>query len=191
MDRNKKIEMLIKEVEEKMGKKLVSPNDFKELIDCIYNQKTHPNDMLSTSTIKRLWGYVDNNHAYRFYTMSVLARFVGYKDWADFCDKLEQRGETDSDFITAQQIKVEDLSEGDIIEIGWMPNRRCVLCYLGDDTFRVESVENSKLATGDTFKAVLFCLGTPLYVSSLCCQAGEGLSYVAGEKHGLTLLRLL
>ncbi|MDO4159332.1 MAG: hypothetical protein Q4D41_02630 [Prevotellaceae bacterium] len=190
MNKNKEIECLIKDVERKMGKKLVSPNDFKELIDCI-SKKSSQNETLGITTIKRLWGYVENEHKYRFYTVSVLARFIGYKDWADYCENLRMQGNTDSDFLTDRQIKSEDLHEGDLIEIGWIPDRRCVLCYLGNDTFRVESEENSKLSAGDTFKAVLFCLDSPLYVSSLNCSRGNGLSYVAGKNHGLTLLERL
>ena len=62
--------------------------------------------------------------------------------------------------------------------------------HMGDNRFVVEKAINGKLHAGDEFSASLFCLGEPLYITGLTRQGGRPTSYVAGIKHGLTLIRI-
>ena len=47
-------------------------------------------ETVSTSTLKRIWGYVDGYASIRTVTLDVLARFVGFPDWetfvTDYCE---------------------------------------------------------------------------------------------------------
>ena len=44
-------------------------------------------ERLSPTTLKRLWGYLKNENVNtRPHTLNVLARFVGYKSFDDFCE---------------------------------------------------------------------------------------------------------
>ena len=73
---------LIKEVESAVGHKVSTPTDFNHLSDCIF-EKTK--ETLSPTTLKRIWGYIDGYESVRYNTLSVLARYIDYKDWDDFC----------------------------------------------------------------------------------------------------------
>ena len=50
--------------------------------------------------------------------------------------------------------------------------------------------ERTKLNVGDTFSASLFALHQPCYVTALTQADGTEKNYVAGERNGLTSLKL-
>lgn len=184
MNETSDINYLREAVEKKIQKKLLTPSDF-DLLAASIAKESH--DRISLSTLKRVWGYVNNKHRLRNETLSILARFVGYNDWTDFCKA--HSGFVDSDILIDGKIATSDLCIGDRIEIGWNPNRTCQVEYTGNDCFIVRKAENSKLSVGDTFKAMVFCIGQPLIVSSL----RHGLDdreyfYIAGRQNGLTKL---
>ena len=54
-----------------------------------------------------------------------------------------------SSFFDAQQLVSSDLQPGDVIEIGWAPNRLLRLRFLGDSTYNVLESQNSKILSGD------------------------------------------
>lgn len=184
---NNDIEALKKEVEQRSGRKLSTPTDFNHLLICIEREI---GESLSLATIKRVWHYVTSHHVPSTHTLSVLSRFAGYQDWESFC--LYQRGkqETESSFLGGVQIKAETLSTGDEVELRWMPNRYCRLCYEGKGIFRVLESRNGKLNVGDTFHAQLLRQGSPLYVTDLKQGADKAKTYVAGQEHGITELKL-
>ena len=179
------IEALKRAIEQRVGKTLSSPGDFDDLLLMIESRHIGKS---SRSSVKRLWGYVQNEHEFRDDTLSVFARFVGYRDWKDFCATRDEREGVESGFLTTRRINVQELECGERIEIGWMPDRRCVVEYLGDETFRVIEAENAKLTIGSTFRTDIFGIGMPMYAT--CVDIGDGRlnTYVAGREHGLTLL---
>lgn len=87
-------------------------------------------------------------------------------------------------------IAATSLAVGELVEIGWPPDRYCLVRHTGGGRFVVEEASNCKLHAGDTFSASLFCTGQPLYVTGLSQGGGRPASYVAGMKHGLTLARI-
>ena len=103
-----------------------------------------------------------------------------------------QQGCPESGFVTSQSITTAELSLGDQIHFEWSPDRKCTVQYLGDNRFKVISVENAKLQLGDSFSVMAFALGQPLYVSKLQRANKEGILqiYVAGYKTGLTKIYL-
>ena len=76
------IDKLKEAVAETFGRTLDSPNDFDLLSIQIRNKTT---DIISPSTLKRLFGYIQPSTIPRTSTLSSLARYVGYKGWSDFC----------------------------------------------------------------------------------------------------------
>ena len=72
--------LLKKEVENKMGFSLKAPTNFDALISRVLKET---GETLSISTIKRLWGYVSQSSTPRLSTLSILSRFVGYRDFDD------------------------------------------------------------------------------------------------------------
>lgn len=182
------IVQLRSDIEKHIGQALLSPSDFQRLIQQIWNQQ---HAILSLSTIKRLWGYVDGNGLPRLSTLNTLSQFVGYADWNEYLVALEQRGGNESAIFQGEGISTAMLQTNDKIEVCWQPNRRCIFRYLGDNQFIVEESINAKLHRGDLFNAATFIVGHPMYLDNLLCSDGSRSSYVAGKRHGLTSVNLI
>lgn len=148
-------------------------------------------ERISASTLKRIWGYVTNNHTPRRYTLDTLAKFIGYHDYDAFCKSEISEKVSDSDFFTSFKILSADLSIGDKLEIGWSPNRYLIIDYLGDNRYKVTQRDNSKLEIGDEFITSAFMLKFPLYLANV--YRGENIlpTFVGGKIGGLTILSLI
>ena len=85
-------------------------------------KKKH-NATVSTSTLKRLYNYVGDEHTPRVVTLNVLARYIGHADYTKFVAWLKASPCYDSSFFNAHQLMSSDLNRGDEVEIGWSPNR--------------------------------------------------------------------
>ncbi len=179
------ISELKQKIEESVGRKMKTSNDFTFLSGAIW-ERTHEN--LSTSTLKRLWGYVDGPDTARNSTLEILSKFLGFKDWDGFLEHISQ--DNGSDRVTKQHIKTDDLKVGDHVNVSWKPNRRCTFRYLGDYRFVVEQAENSKLKVGNTFRCALFILGEPLYLNDLVQGDNPPVAFVVGNKDGLCELEI-
>lgn len=182
------IECLKNDVEKKVGRSIKSPVDFDYLSRYIQSEI---NETLSTSTLQRLWNYVATSSLPRLSTLSLLSRFLGYSCWDSYVADLMRNNATESDYITTKLIRTNDLCQGDVLRIGWNPNRECKIRYLGDFRFSVISSVNSKLQEGDSFIAMSFSIGNPLQLTNLVQGESEPCAYIAGKKTGLTILEIL
>jgi hypothetical protein len=176
---------LRKQVEICLNRKIKTPKDFDFLRTAIW-EKNH--EVISTTTLKRLWGYVSGADKARLSTLDILSRLLGHKDWDDFLRHIDCCG---SDPLLSFHISTDSLHIGDRIKVSWMPDRHCVFRYLGNAMFIVEKAENSKLKVGDTFCASLFILGEPLYLSNLVQDGKAPVPFVVGSRGGLCELELL
>ena len=202
-------------VEEIYGIRPATHSDFLDMVAAIENALR---EHVSESTLERLWGYSTRENkegTVSLRTLNVLARFCGYSGWEDFCQWLKKDQRKESELFEGQAVKSVSLEIGARLRIGWQPDRICLLQYLGNYVFEVESVENTSLEKGDRFKVVQFQKGRPLYLeefipasssqngcepagpsqkcSILGSEAGSssGKSYAIGQEHGLTTLQLL
>lgn len=80
------IELLRRAVERALGRRMQTNKDFDSLADCIY-EKTHVK--ISTTTLKRIWGYLSEGVTPRRYTLDQLAHFIDYADFDAFSASLE------------------------------------------------------------------------------------------------------
>lgn len=174
------IKELRNQVEETLGRKLKTPKDFSFLSSSIWIVN---HEMISPTTLKRLWGYIDGAEQTRGSTLDILSRFIGYRDWDDFLGHVDRSG--DSDPILSFHIGIEELVPGDRVYVSWKPDRRCTFRYLGNATFIVEESKNSKLQKGDTFSTTLFILNEPLYLSNLVQGDNPPVPFVIGNRDGL------
>ena len=179
---------LRKDIEQHLGRSLQTPSDFEYLIDRIWEEQ---HQVFSLSTIKRLWGYVSSSGQPRLSTLNTLSHFLGYADWNAYLTALEQRTENESDIFKGEGICTADLSINDLIQVSWLPNRQCTFRYLGNNRFEVTESIHAKLQVGDTFEAIAFIIGKPMYLSNLKRQDGTTTSYVAGKQNGITSVRKL
>lgn len=175
-------------VEKRFGHRLCTTNDFESLSALLLTEIKTP---VSTSTLKRIWQYVNDEHAPRMSTLDILARYVGHADFVAFCRWRKEGAGQSSAFFSAERIVASDLSVGDEVEIGWAPNRLVRLCHKGEGIFEVVSVHESKLMVGDLLPVVSFILGEPLSVPYIIRNGENTLPFVAGKNGGLTILSLV
>ena len=76
------LQKLREETERMVGRQIRTPKDFDFLSEQIFEQL---HQHISTSTLKRLWGYLPSNENPRTSTLDLLSQFVGCSDWEDFC----------------------------------------------------------------------------------------------------------
>ena len=181
------------DIEHEVKRKIRTPYDFEFLAGAIW-ERLHEN--ISPTTLKRLWGYIDGADTTRRTTLCLLSHFLGFADWEAYLASLATRTDIESAAFEGEGIHIDDLQPGDRVEVTWLPNRRCVFRYEGDAHFTVEEAENAKLHVGDTFDTAAFLIGQPMYLDNLChadrSPTANGMSYVAGSKHGLhTVVRLI
>ncbi len=176
-------------IETSIKRKIQTPADFDFLRGIIW-ERTH--EQISTSTLKRLWGYVDGIDNARNSTLNVLSKALGYESWDAFILKLKSENMDNSDLVMSESVSSGDLMVGDMLLIAWQPNRVCRLKYLGEDKFEVVEAQNSKLKVGDTFRCGLFILGEPVYINDLRQNNGTGEPklFVVGNRSGLTKLKI-
>lgn len=171
-------------VEKTIGLPLRTPGDFEMLIGEIQRRT---GSLLSLSTVKRFWGYVDKEregyHA-RQTTLDILSQFVGYDGWIAFCQASEDCAD-DSGPMVNRHLFVKELPQGSHIVLRWQPDRRVTVRYEGDDLFTVVEAVNSKLRPGDTFHCVHIVESMPLTVFGVVRQGVNMGNYVCGRHHGV------
>ena len=178
------ISELKQQIEESVGRKMKTSSDFIFLSGIIW-ERIHEN--LSSSTLKRLWGYVDGPDKTRNSTLDILSRFLGFKDWDGFADHISQN--SSSGQVQTEHIKTDELSVGDLVSISWKTNRLGVFRKHGDYRKSVEQSENAKMKVSNTFRCGLFILGEPLYLNDLVQGHNPPVAFVVGNKAGLCALK--
>lgn len=182
------LQYLLELVEKQYGRKLSTTTDFESLSVII--EKT-TGELLSSSTLKRLYGYVSLNTVPRKTTLDILSRFIGNRDYETFRISLSNDPQFSSRFFSAKTVTTSELKAGDRLRIGWPTNRIVTLNYLGDDLFEVETSVNASLVKGDRFRQVSFMKGYPLYLSRILRDGDYTPAYVAGMNSGLNLIEIV
>ena len=149
---------LLTQVEKRYGRRIATSTDFEALSVFIEHET---GELLSASTLKRLWGYVTSRPTPRKDTLDILCRFIGYRDFRVFCDSLKTTEAFASNFLTEGAVYSSELETGAVVTIGWNPNRLVRLSHLGGGSFAVISSENSKLRPGDRFEVSHLMKGYP------------------------------
>lgn len=180
------IATLRQEIELSVKREMKSPADFDFLSDAIW-ERIHEN--ISPTTLKRVWGYIGGSDSMRHSTISVLARFAGYTSWEDYMMSLAKRSDIESGVVFGDAVDARKLGANACIEVAWHPNRRCLFRHLSACRFEVVEAENSKLRVGDTFECIFFVKGEPLYLDNLIQEDRVPVSYVCGNKQGLSFVK--
>lgn len=176
-------DLLIQRLEEMTGSKIKTPKDFNRMSTIVFNRT---GEMISPTTLKRIWGYIDEPLNTRLSTLSILARSLGYPDFEAFCRSCENSGEVDpSSPVLGRRLNVlSQLEAGDTVKLSWNPERKCIISYLGEGRFEVVESEKTRLKPGDTFYCYLIIAGFPLYLSELRQEDREPSGYVCGRGEG-------
>lgn len=176
-----KLELLRHRVEETFGRSVTTSRNFDLLRESIY---ARTGVLLSATTLKRLWGYLDEDVTPRLHTLDTLSRYAGWKDWESFLSSVNagiQSGPVGSSCIDV----IADLQPGDTLMLTWLPDRECIMRHKGDGWFEIVSSLNTRLQAGDTFQCLHVIDSEPLYLDHLT-RGGVGLGvYVCGRKTGV------
>ena len=174
-------------IEKQVGRTMRTPRDFDYLATCIYNLTKN---QISPTTLKRFWGYLKEGEKQtpRIYTLDILSRMAGYKDWKAFMNATSEQQE--SGFMNNESLSADSLFRGDRLRLLWSPDRDVTIQYEGLDMFTVIKSVNSKLSQGDTFHCNHFISGEPLHLHCLVHEGGSPTNYVCGRINGITFIKL-
>lgn len=180
-------ELLIKrictEIEEALHRSMRSRGDFEYLRERIY-ARTH--QLVSSTTLMRLWGYLEEGVTPRESTLSIMSQFIGYRDWQEFKrNAMLPKGLESSPVLSRRLSTANELTAGDRLRLTWQPDRVCDVEYLGDLSFKVTASENTRLREGDTFQCGLIIEGEPLFLDNLRQNGAPPIAYVCGKKTGV------
>ena len=185
METAKTIENLRNEIEVAIHRRLATPKDFEALREMIFSRL---HILVSATTLKRIWGYIDDSVSTRRSTLGILARYIGYADFDAYENgTVGDIAESPSSPIMARRIDVdEQLQPGDMIRLTWQPGRVCDVEYRGDRVFCVVASQCTRLKAGDTFKCSLMIEDEPLYIDMLVtADSVTPTAYVCGKKSGI------
>lgn len=178
-------------VELRFGKPMCVHNDFVMLVTDIENVLR---EHISESTLERVWNYsTRGNDTVSVRTLDVLAQYSQNCSWSEFCDGLKRERCIESELFNVETVLSSDLTVGDKLCIGWLPNRVCIIRYLGDNCFIAEECQNSTMQKGDTFICLQFSLGKEAILSNFkkCSSDAKGVSYGIGLNNGITTLKVI
>ena len=181
------LSFLLSEVEKKYGRRVATSTDFESLSVVI---ELETGELISSSTLKRLWGYVSLNPTPRIATLDVLARFVGNRLFKEFCEGLKDSKAFVSTVFSSRCLDIASLMPRQKVTLGWAPNRIVELNYLGDFQFEVTANENSQLLPGDRFELSKVILEYPLVISRILRGGEYTPSYIAGQQGGINLMKI-
>lgn len=168
---NDEVHKLCELIEQTVGRKMQTPKDFDFLSDTIM-ERLHMS--VSSTTLKRLWGYVRENVCTRLTTLSILSRFVGYHDWEHLRTTLfATDDEPDEQLIMTRCVCSQHLHS--------------LLRYLGEYMYEVVRSSNTILMPSDTFQCSYFFSNAPVYVYHLVHEDNVTAGYVAGRKGGVQI----
>ena len=177
------------DIEQALDKELRTPKDFEMLRERIYERLQI---LISATTLKRVWGYLDDGVQSRQGTMDILARFIGYRSYEDYeVNASTYKNEAQSSPVMSRKLNVEEeLESGDRVRITWHPDRICDVTYHGGLNFSVEDSRNTRIKEGKTFRCSLFIEGEPLYIDNLIQENRPPVAYVCGKKSGIRFERI-
>ena len=168
------ITQLKKGVESRFGHTPSTPADFGELSIAILRSTS---ERISPDTLSRIWGYKKGYSSIRMSTVRILECYA--------------KANEESEFIHKIAIHADDCQLGDHVRIAWLPNRVCVLSYLGNYRWRVAEAINSKLHEGDSLSCRTIAQGEELIVDHVETAQGSYDGFRIGSKNGLSLVELL
>lgn len=176
-------------VEKRFGHPIETRSDF-TLLAADIERTTR--DHIAENTLRRLWGRISSYDTVFTRTLDILSKYIGHEQWKSYCEYLSKEKNPESEIVVeAVSIRVEDLKPGDKIRIGWLPDRICIVQYMGGRTFKAIDAKNATIQIGDTFECSLMLKNFPLFVENLV-HGGEYCNrYTMGMINGITTLEKL
>lgn len=145
---------------------------------------------LSTTTLKRMMGFINGPAQARPSSLDILAQYLGYPNYKLLAKDIGEESEI-SEFRPVESINSADLEVGEQIQVTYHPNRLMLMSYLGDNRYIVNESRGGKLLKGDKLTIAGFYVGFELLVSDVE-RSGQHLgSFVAAKQGGLTSVEII
>lgn len=141
-------------------------------------------ELLSISTLKRIFGFATSNHLPRLSTLDILASYVGYPDYCSF-EKDADVGRASSEFTEMEIVESENLVPGAIVNLIYSPGRGLTLKHNGDGWFEVVKVSGGKLEKGDMLNIRQIARNFSLIASEVIRNGKSLGTYVAAKQGGV------
>ncbi len=136
---------IIKDIKEKSNLMFDKSADFNALTDEIGKETGRT---IGLTTIKRLFGYIDDDRKTSQYTLNTLALYLGYSDWKEY--SISKNLDSDWNFDT-DKVLIAQQTTGTKIHVKYLDRivTFVVTEYDNQKVLRVEKVENSSLKVND------------------------------------------
>lgn len=172
------LEALLRQTEIRFGRTPRSPFDFQELA---FDIQSVTGRTIGLSTLKRIWGYVNDQSGTTFTTLSLLCRYIGYNDWDAFCrSTADNHKSKESAFSSDKILNTKKLPVDTIIKIELGEAKNCVIIKSGEpDSFTVVEAENIKLIVSDRLIVDCIAIGRPFFASE-CWRDGRQMGSYTG-----------
>ena len=180
-----KLNQLRQVVEETFGRKPGSPTDFDNLS---YQILSTTGNKVGVSTLKRFWGYIKSPYNAPHTTLSILARYTGYRDWDSFCS--HYKGDEDSDFSSSRLIISSELNLRCSVYAEWEAEKWLRLIKINQpNIFEVTESKNIKLLPGDILAIDTLIIGEK-FIARDCRRNGMDLgTYIGARKTGIKAIQ--
>lgn len=176
-------ESLLLAVECSFGHKVSTTKDFTLLSSDISHRL---DKKVGVSTLKRIWGYVNEEVTPREATLDILAEYIGCRNWQNFCEIQDFSVNSDSNFVSNKALYTKDLAKGTVIRLTWSPERICVVMLRQDNTYQVLRSIKTRLVPGTTFTCQSFVAGETAILNNVCMGGiGEPCVYQIGRSNGI------
>ncbi len=179
-------EITRREIEQRFGKEIRYPTDCEALAGHI---SMETKQRVSTSTIKRILGFVKGTKEPRLYTLDVIAQYLGFRNWDSYIEKFAKI--ENSEFLNLEMVNLETLKKNCKIEFTYEPNRRVVVKYCGDYNFTVVDSENSKLLKGDKLRILNIIRKYPMIITTVERNGKNIGQFKAGKVSGITAVNII
>lgn len=173
-------------VEEKFGERILYSFQCYALQKCI---QVVTGDLLSISTLKRIFGFAASNHLPRLSTLDILASYAGYPDFRAL-EKDKNEGLASSEFVQVEAVAPENITHGSIIRLLYTPGRSLTLKYVGEGWFEVKTVSGGKLRKGDMLHIGQIVINFQLIVSEVRRDGISLGSYIAAKQGGIKSINI-
>lgn len=170
-------------IEDKFGAEIRYAKDCDVLAEIISNETKQP---ISGSTLKRFFGIIPGVNEPRLYTLDLISKYIGYKNYDDFADHIQKNQA--SKFETCKEININNLKAREKIKFEYEPERLVIAEYESNSQFRIIESVNSKLQVNDVVKFNQIVLNYPLFINEVIRENKNLGGFTAGTISGITSL---
>lgn len=180
------LQRLLEAVGQTFGSKPSCPTDFDSLSLAVFRSVKRT---ISSSTLKRLWGYISDQSGTSVSTLTLLSKYVGYRDWDDFIKRSKATGNLpydESGFSMGQILACDTLPVGTVVKADWAGGKSCTVRKIASPRrFVVIDSKNIKLKSDDMVTLDSIAILRP-FIALECVRGEEHMgNYIGAKQSGI------